>query len=385
MYRLQHVHPALPPFTDRIKAEAQAIEEARQFSGPLAKEMIRAGLFRLLVPKRFGGEEVHPSVLIDTLIAAGAADASVGWNLMIGNTTGLLSATLPEVWAERLYAADPEAVSVGVTAPLGKAVPENGGLRVNGRWPFGSGSHLATWICGGCHIIENGAPKAGPHGMPETLLVFFHRDDVTIHDNWKVAGLRGTGSSDIEVRDLLVPEGRWVVLGGKPRIDAPLYRFPTLGLLALGVSSVAVGIAERAISEFIELAGGKVPTGSTRTLANRARAQQDLAEAEAAVSAASAFIHQTVGAVYDHTARGGKVGMDEKARLRLAATHATWSSVTAVDKLYHAAGGSAIYEKNALQRCLRDVHVATQHLMVAQPTLEVVGKVMLGIDPRTLL
>ncbi len=385
MYRLANAHPALSPFIDRIKGQAQHIEDARQFSGPLANEMVEAGLFRLLVPKKYGGHEVHPSVMIDTLMAAAAADGAVGWNLMIGNTTGLLSASLPEEWATRLYGDNPNSVSVGVTAPLGKAVQESGGLRVSGRWPFGSGSHLATWICGGCHIIENGAPKPDPHGMPETLLVFFHRDDVTIHDNWHVSGLRGTGSNDIEVRDLLVPEGRWVVLGGKPRIDAPLYRFPTLGLLALGVSSVAVGIAERAISEFIELAGGKVPTGSTRSLANRSRAQQDLAEAEATIASASAFIHQTVGAIYDHAAAGGKVVMDEKARLRLAATHATWSSVNAVDKLYHAAGGSAIYEKSTLQRCLRDVHVATQHLMVAQPTLEVVGKVMLGIDPKTLL
>jgi alkylation response protein AidB-like acyl-CoA dehydrogenase len=385
MNRLQHAHPALLPFIDRIKAQAQAIEDARQFSGPLANEMVAAGLFRLLVPKQFGGLEVHPSVLIDTLISAGAADGAVGWNLMIGNTTGLLSASLPREWAERMYLSNPDAVTVGVTAPLGKAVREGDGLRVSGRWPFGSGSHLATWICGGCQLFEDGIPKPGFHGTPETLLVFFHRDEVIIHDNWHVSGLRGTGSNDIEVKEQLVPEGRWVILGGKPRIDAPLYRFPTLGLLALGVSSVAVGIAERAIDEFITLAGGKVPTGSVRPLANRSRAQQDLAEAEASVAAATAFIHQTVGAIYEHAAAGGKVGMPEKARLRLAATHATWSSVGAVDKLYHASGGSAIYAKNALQRCLRDVHVATQHLMVAQPTLEVVGKVMLGIDPKTLL
>lgn len=385
MLRMQNAHPALAPFIERIRRDAASIEEARQFNGPLASEMARAGLFRLLVPRQFGGLEAHPAVLIDTLIAAGCADGAVGWNMMIGNTTGLLSASLPEHWAKELYADNPDGVTVGVTAPIGRAMPEAGGLRVTGRWPFGSGSHLATWICGGCQVMENGAVKAGPHGTPETLLVFFHRDDVTIHDNWHVSGLRGTGSSDIEVKDLLVPEGRWVVLGGKPRIDAPLYRFPTLGLLALGVSSVAVGIAERAIEEFITLAGGKVPTGSTRSLANRSRAQQDLAESEAEVAAATAFIHQTIDSIYQHAAAGGKVDAAMKARIRLAATHATWSSVRAVDRLYHASGGSAIYERSVMQRCLRDIHVATQHLMVAQPTLEVVGKVMLGIDPKTLL
>jgi len=385
MARQSKVLPAVLPFLDRIRAEAPAIEEARQLPAALAADLAAAGLFRLLVPTAFGGLQVHPGELVDTLIAASSADGAVGWNLMIGNTTGLLSASLPPAWARTLYADDPLGVTVGVTAPMGRATVEGDGLRVSGRWPFGSGSHIATWICGGCLVMEDGAPRLNPHGQPDTLLVFFHRDDVKVHDNWHVSGLRGTGSSDIEVSNLYVPAGRWVILGGKPRIDAPLYRFPTLGLLALGVSSVAVGIAERAIEEFIALAAGKVPTGSTRSLANRSRAQQDLAEAEAAVGAASAFIHQTIDAIHAMVTAGGRIGPEEKARLRLAATHATWSSVAAVDKLYHAAGGTAIYSSHPLQRCLRDVHVATQHIMVGQPTLEVVGKVMLGIDPKTLL
>ncbi len=373
------------PFFDRIRDEALEIETARRIPASLAADLAAAGLFRMVVPTIYGGLQVHPSELVDTLIALSRADGAVGWNLMIGNTTGLLSASLPDHWAQTMYGNDPSAITVGVTAPMGRAIPEGDGLRVSGRWPFGSGSHVANWICGGCLVMENGQPRRNSHDLPETLLVFFHKSDVTIHDNWHVSGLRGTGSNDIEVTDLLVPAGRWVVLGGKPRIDAPLYRFPTLGLLALGVSSVAVGIAEHAIDEFIRLAGGKIPTGSTRALANRSSAQQQLAEAEAGVRAATALMHSTIDDVYTMAEQGIRLSLDEKARLRLAATHATWSSVAAVDKLYHAAGGSAIYQENPLQRCLRDIHVATQHIMVAQPTLEVVGKVMFGMDPRTLL
>ena len=221
--------------------------------------------------------------------------------------------------------------------------------------------------------------------MPETLLVFFAASEVTIHDTWDTSGLRGTGSNDIEVKDLFVPQGRWAVLGGRPQIDAPLYRFPTLGLLALGVSAVALGIAVHAIECFIDLAAGKVPTGSSRALANRGSAQADLARAEAAVSSARAMTFEAIDAAWEIASHGGRLDQNIKARLRLAASNNTWSAVDAVDRLYHAAGGTSIYAASDMQRCFRDVHVATQHIMVAQPTFEVVGKVMLGLDPKTML
>jgi alkylation response protein AidB-like acyl-CoA dehydrogenase len=215
--------------------------------------------------------------------------------------------------------------------------------------------------------------------------MFFPAAEVTIHeDTWYTSGLCGTGSHDIEVNDVFVPEGRWVELGRRARIDRPLYRFPTLGLLALGVSAVAIGIATHAISHFIELATEKVPTGSRRSLASRSGTQKDLARAEALVASARALTRQTIDAAWQTSVAEGTLGIDHKAALRLAATNNTWSAAEAVDLLYHAAGGSAVYRSSPLQKCFRDVHVATQHIMVAQPTYEVVGKVHLGIDPKTL-
>jgi alkylation response protein AidB-like acyl-CoA dehydrogenase len=213
----------------------------------------------------------------------------------------------------------------------------------------------------------------------------FPAAEVTIHDTWHTTGLRGTGSNDIEVSDVFVPEGRWSVLGGRARIDAPLYRFPTLGLLALGVSAVSIGIARHAIQAFTDLASAKVPTGSARTLADRAGTQKDLARARALVESAVAFTHQAIDRAWAEAEGPGRLGLDAKAELRLAATNNAWAAADAVALLYHAAGGSSIYEQSVLQRCFRDVHVATQHIMVAQPTWEMVGKVMLGIDPKTLL
>lgn len=372
-------------FSSRIADGADAMEAARRMPADLARDMARAGLFRMLVPERYGGREAHPRNFFDALVATAQADGAAGWCLMIGATTGLLSASLPEAYARELYADHPDNITTGVTAPLGKATPVEGGMQVTGRWPFGSASQVSQWICGGSFIVEDGGLRSGPHG-PQAMLFFFPAGEVTIHDDtWYTSGLCGTGSHDIEVRDLFVPEGRWVSLGGRPLIDRPLYRFPTLGLLALGVSAVAMGIACHALEHFKAFADGKVPTGSSRSLALRGSTQQDVARAEALIGAARALTNEAIDEAWDMACQSGGLSLDIKARLRLAATNNAWSAAEAVDRLYHAAGGSAVYSRSPLQRCFRDVHVATQHIMVAQPTWEMVGKVRLGIDPKTLL
>ena len=112
-----------------------------------------------------------------------------------------------------MFAANPDAIVTGVTAPIGKAEVVPGGVRVSGRWPFGSASQVSQWICGGSVVLENGEPRRTAEGGPEVILPLFEASEVTIHDSWHTSGLCGTGSNDIEVRDAFVPEGRWVPLG----------------------------------------------------------------------------------------------------------------------------------------------------------------------------
>jgi alkylation response protein AidB-like acyl-CoA dehydrogenase len=387
-------------FADEIRQRAAAIEAARQMPDDLAARMSAAGLFQLLVPEAYGGLQVTPQTFFDTLQETARADGAVGWCQMIAATTGMMAASLPDEWSRTIYGneqkgsqqkgnkqegGDRTNITSGVTAPLGRAVAVDGGLMVNGRWPFGSGSQISQWICGGCLVLEDGEPRKNRFGDAEALLVFFPADEVVIHDTWHTLGLCGTGSNDIEVRDLFVPAERWVTLGARARIDAPLYRFPTFGLLALGVSAVALGIAQHAIEAFVELAASKVPTGSSRTLGQRSSTHKDLARAMAAVNSARAMTTQAIAAAWAQVETTHRLSTAMKADLRLAATNNAWSAAAAVDLLYHAAGGSSIYHHNDLQRCFRDIHVATQHIMVAQPTFEMVGKVALGIDPNTPL
>jgi len=368
-------------YHQEIRQRADDIEAAGRIPQDLARNMAADGLFRLLVPKQYGGSEIHPKDYFAALMATGRADGAVGWCHMIATTTGLMAASLPEEWAQTIYGADPNVITCGVTAPVGKAVPVDSGWRVSGRWPFASGCEISQWLCGGCVLHDaNGEPRIGKRGSPETALVFFPAEQVTIHDTWHTAGLCGTGSHHISVDEILVPHGRWVQLGNRARVDAPLYRFPTLALLALGVSAVALGIAEHAREAFMELAADKVPTGSNRSLAQRDSTQKDLAQATAKLDSALALTHVTIDRAWDQAQGDRPFAPEAKANLRLAASNNAWCAAEAVDLLYHAAGGSSIYRHNALQRCMRDIHVVTQHAMVAQATFEIAGKAYLGLD-----
>jgi indole-3-acetate monooxygenase len=338
-----HTEPtvaAAAAFHDEIRTRADEIERARRIPADLAMRMASAGLFRLLVPGEYGGLEAHPQAFFDSLVTTSRADGAVGWCQMIGATTGVLAASLPDHWAQPSTAPIPTASRPASPRPSGRAAAVRAAIGSPGRWPFGSGSQVSDWICGGCVVMEDGAAR-NAHGAPGNDPGPVPGAEVTIHDTWRTSGLCGTGSHDIEVTDAFVPEGRWTVLGGRARVDAPLYRFPTLGLLALGVSAVAIGIARTPSRAFIDLAR----QGADRQQPHpreRAGVQKDLARAGGAGSA-RAFTHQAIDGP-GTGARRGSLDVDRKAELRLAATNNAWAAAEAVDLVYHAAGGSSIYE-----------------------------------------
>ena len=374
--------PGIEEIAASARDRSDEIEAARRLPDDLADAMARAGVFRMLVPACHAGAEVHPRTYVDVLRTLARADGATGWIGMIGATTGSLAASMREDWADEIWSRAPDVITCGVTAPMGRARVVDGGYRVSGRWPFGSASRNARWICGGAMVVgEDGEPREDEAGRPDIRLMVFEPEDVRCHDNWHVSGLCGTGSGDIEVEDAFVPEGRCVTVGSRARVDAPLFRFPLFGLLALGVAAVSLGIGERALEEFVDLAGGKRPTGSRRTLAARAAVQMDVAKAEAGLRSARALVGEAIDAAWAAAEAGERLTTEHRADLRLAAVNATWAAADAVDRCYHAAGGTAIYATSPLQRCFRDVHVSTQHIMVAQPVWELTGRVRLGVDP----
>lgn len=349
-------------------AHAADTEAGRRLAAPVLDAARDAGLFRLCVPASVGGLEVHPRVLVECIEAVSRGDGAAGWCVMIGATSGAVAAYLPADGAAEAFG-EPRSVAGGVVAPNGRAEPVDGGVRVTGRWSWGSGSQHCDWLGLGC------LTEAGPR------LAVLPAAEVEVLDTWFSMGLRGTGSHDLAVAGAFVPQHRLADILGPPVVATPLYAFPLLGLLAVGVSAVGLGIARHALDEVLVLAGAKTPSGTARKLAERSAVQGDVARADALVRAGRALLHEAIDRAWASASSGGAIPPAERAALRQAATSAARWSADAVDLMHGVAGGTAVQEQQSvLGRCFRDVHTMTQHIMVGAPTYDAVGRVLLGLD-----
>ena len=367
---------------EALRGASARIEAARNLPPEVVETLVRDGFTRLCVPRSLGGPELHPAALAQVLETLSAGDASAGWCAMIASTSSVLAAWLEPAVARLVYG-PADAISGGVFAPRGAAKRVAGGFRVSGRWGFASGCSHCAWLMGGC-FVEGDAGRESAAGVPDVRLLLFPREEAKIIDTWDVVGLSGTGSHDIEVRELFVPEGRDVsFLADRPREGGPLYAFPVFGLLAVGVAAVGLGVARRAIGELSELAREKTPGLGRRRLAERTLTQARVAGAEAELSAARAGLAVAIESAWRAAAAGGGIPLEERARLRIAATFAARTSARIATAMYDLGGGSSIYRASALQRCLRDAHVVTQHAMVGEGTYELAGRVLLGLEADT--
>jgi alkylation response protein AidB-like acyl-CoA dehydrogenase len=304
---------------------------------------------------------------------------------MIASTSSVLSAYLPPESARLVYG-PASAVSGGVFAPRGVAVRTAGGFRVSGRWSFASGCTHCTWLMGGCFVDGPDGRETIAAGIPDIRLFLFPREEAKILDTWDVAGLAGTGSHDIEVRDLFVPEGRDVsLLADRPREAGPLYAIPPFALLSVGVAAVGLGVARRAVDELAALARGKTSVFGRKSLAERPQTQSRVAETAAELAAARAGVLAAVDGAWRAASEGRALPLAERAALRASSTYAVRAAARVAAAMYDLGGGGAIYRSSALQRCLRDAHVVKQHAMVGEGIYEIAGRVLLGIDGDTSL
>ncbi len=362
-----------------LRARSEEFERLGRLPDDVVTTMREEGLFATWIPAVYGGPERSAMDGLQTIAAVAEADGAAGWCVMIALTTSMIGHLLPAAHAKEIF--HPQAITGGFAAPMGTAVPVEGGLRVTGRWAWGSGAAHCTSIGGGVRLVDDDgrpAPRADGLAFP---YVFFDRDDVQLLDTWHVAGLEGTGSTDYTVTDAFVPEGRWVELGRTaPVVDGALSRFPLFGLLALGVATVSVGIARRALAETVALATTKRPMGSSKTLAERPSTQVDIARAEATVRSCWALVTDAVQDAWATAEVGDPLSVEQRRLLRLAATDATSRCADAVRRLHLVAGAADAYRTSPIQRAFRDIHVATQHAMVAERTYELPGRLALGLD-----
>jgi alkylation response protein AidB-like acyl-CoA dehydrogenase len=368
----------------KIRAAADEIEQGRRLPMHLVRDMQRAGMFRMAMPRAWGGPELDFLTQMRVIEALSIADASAGWCTMIGVDGGYMTAYIDQAVAREMYR-DLDSVTAVTFAPPGKAVKTKDGFVVNGRWPFGSGCQHATWLIGHFLIFDGDSPRVGPNGLPETRFGFLPAEECEILDTWTTNGLRGSGSHDWTVKDRFIPEERTFNLAA-PIIyrQGPLYALPNL--LIYKVSGVGLGIARGAIEDFIAMASNKPMTFKSPSASKAAMLRDEsfvqctLAQAEALVSSARGFVYEAFGDLWNTLAAGDPPSLKQRARGRLAMAHGSAACLQAVELLYKANGGSSVYAGNAFDRRLRDMQTANQHTVVSLKTWEVTGRVLLGLE-----
>jgi len=359
-------------------------EDNRRLNPDVFEALAESGMLRGWVAEEFGGRAASIAEVLADIEAVSVADGAAGWSVMIANTTALNSHRLPTEWAEHIYR-DPLGCTGGFGMPSAVGTVVDGGIRVTGRWSWGSGTNHCTFIGGGVRIVDDaGEPARTPDGA-STPFVYFEPDQIELLDTWHVLGLKGTASTDYSATDAFVPAGRWTQLvGNEPLIDTTLGRFPFFSALACGVAAVMIGLGVRAIKE-VQTLGPRTFAGSSTAMANRAPAQADLALAVANVGQARSYLHDAVTRVWDQIEEGGEAADEQRVELRIAAAAAAKRSVEAVDLCYHMVGGASVYESSPLQRVFRDAHVGITHGMINPRIMEPLGRFHFGLPTNTQL
>jgi alkylation response protein AidB-like acyl-CoA dehydrogenase len=373
------LHDAARELTPELHERAEEIESARRLPKDLSDRFADSGFYRMCVPSVYGGLELPPAETMKTIEILARADASSAWCVFIGATSGTVLAMLPESSAREIFSS-PKTLLSGVFAPRGKAIAVDGGFQVDGQWQWGSGTQNADWILAGCQVIRNGEPELLRNGTPRSRMMILPADQIEFQDTWYVSGLAGTGSTDFAIRDTFVPDTHAIGIGVDGPLPRPLYAFPQFGLLSMGIAAVSLGLARAAISELTRIAGGKTPAGSARPLAERPAAQAEVARAEASLRSARAFYYEAIETAWQAAQRSGRIDTEHRRDIRLATTFATHACAESVDRMYNLGGGTSVYRRSSLQRIFRDIHVATQHMMVSQATLELTGRLLLGVE-----
>lgn len=354
-----------------------AFDRQRRLPDVVFTSLSDAGLFRLWLPEAFGGPELSPFEFMSIVEAASALDGSVGW--LVGNGGGMsrVGGYLPAAIAREWFSA-PRTFIASATGAVGKATPVEGGCRVSGRWPFGSGAHHAT------HFMGLATVEGEDGGAPPTICCYFTREHVVVDDTWHVSGLRGTGSCDFEVRDAFVTANHMHPFPGLAAAQPGLlYRMPPVAVFAWTVSVVPLGIARGAIRTFTEIASRKTRIGTAALLRDRETIQAMVGRAEALHHAARAFLIDAMTELMVATDGGGDRLVQARAMLRVACSYAAESAVRIVDALAADAGAAAIFERCELERAVRDVHAAVKHVAMSANNYIVAGRLSLDLDPGT--
>ena len=355
-----------------VREHADESESQRHLKGEVATAFAQEGLFRIAAPVDFFGSEEDPVTQIETIETVASVDGSAAWNLMIGiETFGLIA---PGFIHCRELIEDQSVIMCSSTASAGRAEKVDGGYRVTGRWGFCSGCHNSDLFGATVFLYENGERVQGGH---QYLVV--PKPEFEILDTWHTSGLCGSGSHDVVLEDVFVPEERLVAPLGQVQHQSPLLRMPFRSRLCYNKVAIAFGLARSALDSFVELAEGKVPRFTSKSLKNRGWAQRAIAESEVRVLSARALVIELVESLWEKARLDQPVSEKDAAIFQLACSDAVRGCIASVSQLVEAAGTTANQKGHPLERTARDIKVVGQHQTVAPHHIEDAGRVLLGV------
>ncbi|AFJ34995.1 MULTISPECIES: acyl-CoA dehydrogenase [Mycobacterium] len=381
------LHGITDEFVARLAERAEEAERLRRLPAATVSDFRQTELFRLLLPARFGGLQASFPELLQPIRRMAHGCASSAWTLGFYALHNWMLSLFDPRAQEEVFASGP-ALAPAPLAPTGRGVPADGGVRVTGRWSWATGAMDADWMIVGA-LIER-ADGIDP------VLVVLPADRVEVVDTWHTAGMRATGSHDLVVDDVFVPEHRLVAVadiygGTAPGARAhgvPTYRWPMVPALALTASMPVLGAAERVTELFAERLGGRVLAYSGVAQKDQPAAQIRLGEARVRLSALRALIAATVDEIEAIVVSGGRVSRSVRADARLAAARTVHECRAIIAALLEAAGASAHFLSSPLQRAKRDVDIAAGHVVFDYDTSrELAGALAIGakISPIAMI
>ena len=372
-----------------IRGYRDEIDREQRLPKALVEQFHAAGFYSMVIPREMGGLQVDPLTYVRAVELLAEAAGSVGWNLANNSIAQLVTLGLPDEGVREIYAHGPDTVVAG-TAVMGggRAVPVDGGYRVTGRWPFGTGCQESAWMLGSFQIFDGDQLRRSPDGTSVYWRGIFERSEAQIVEGtWDVLGLRATGSFDWTVDDVFLPERRVMVHAGVPldnqwkRWPGVSYALPAQAWVGPHHSAVITGIARAGIDALIELASEKTPRGRTARLCDDPQVQDAVGRADTILNAGRAYRSATITDVWNTVAAGEETTFEQRTRCRLAAAYAADSAREAMDLMYRHGGSTSYRRESRLAECWRDLHVVGQAVTLMPEWYPMGGRALLHMDP----
>lgn len=364
-------------------ASADDSEQCATLSPTAVDALDASGILRLKLPASLDGAEADPVTQMEVIEALATIDTASAWCAMVGATSvAILGAFLPKPGVQRVFT-NGEAPTAAISIlPAGVAVAVDDGYRVNGRWRFCSGIRHAAWVSVGTVVQRPDQPGVGTGDQPEVRFVALPVSEVTIYDNWQAMGLKGTGSCDISVTDSFVPHEltfQWDMFNPLPQRGGALYRLPVISFVANEHIGFALGVARRALDELIHQVQRTKGVYRASALHERQVVHRLVGKLDLELSAVRSLAIERYRAVWQQIEAGKQIDATCQVELRGIATYVTDLAVTIATAAYRYGGAGALFQPNTLERLLRDIHAAAQHILVGDDTYEAHGKQILGL------